>query len=85
VPLDLEAGKATVFKNDKGDNPKRPDYRGELKTPDGTHLEIALWVSEAKSGQKYLSGRVQVPQETNGNGSSDGNGSGGKSQDDLPF
>jgi uncharacterized protein (DUF736 family) len=82
VPLDLEAGKATVFKNDKGDNPKRPDYRGELKTPGGEQLKVSLWVSEAKSsGQKYFSGRIEEPQDAPVNG----NGSGSSDGDGLPF
>lgn len=79
MPLDLDSGQVTIFRNDKGDNPKRPDYKGELKTPDGTHLNVSLWVREAKkSGMKFLSGQVDAPQEQT-------NGSQKSGDDDLPF
>jgi len=54
-------GTIAVFKNDKGDNVKRPDYTGNMKTPDGTELQVSLWISESKSGLTYLNGRVQEP------------------------
>jgi hypothetical protein len=77
MPLDLEEGRITAFKNDKEGNDKRPDYRGELKTPEGTHLQFSLWIREAKSGVKYMSGQVEPLREQNGAKASAG--------DDLPF
>jgi hypothetical protein len=44
-----------MFRNDKGDNPARPDYRGRC-TVDGASYKISGWVRTAQqSGQKYLS------------------------------
>jgi len=36
----------TLFANDKGDNPKRPDYRGDIIMPDGTKMRLSAWVKE---------------------------------------
>ena len=58
--MDIDPGKAVIFKNDKEGVEKRPDYRGELVTPSGEHLRISLWVNEAKSGQKYFGGKVDA-------------------------
>lgn len=49
-----------LFKNDKGDNPKRPDYRGKLYL-NGEEFKLSCWISEKKdgSGEKYLRGKVE--------------------------
>ena len=62
--LNIDPGEILIFKNDKGDNPKRPGYRGELVTPDGQSLEVALWVRKSnKDGSSFFSGKVQEPRE----------------------
>lgn len=50
-----------LFKNDKGDNPNRPDYRGTVTLADGKEMRMSAWVREAKSGIKYLSGSLDEP------------------------
>jgi len=50
---ELNANTGNLFSNDKGDNPKRPDYRGELLI-DGTLYELAAWSKVGKKG-KFLS------------------------------
>ncbi len=42
-----------LFKNDKGDNPARPDYRGDAMI-DGTTYEMSAWIKEGKKG-KFMS------------------------------
>lgn len=42
-----------LFKNDKGDNPSRPDYRGDI-TIGGVKYALAAWIKEGKNG-KYMS------------------------------
>lgn len=42
-----------LFKNDKGDNEKRPDYKGKIDIA-GKEYELAAWIKEGKSG-KFLS------------------------------
>ena len=48
-----------LFKNDKGDNPKRPDYRGSISVV-GADYNISGWIRESKkSGDKFLSLKVE--------------------------
>jgi uncharacterized protein (DUF736 family) len=43
-----------LFRNDKGDNPKRPDYRGSANW-NGAEFDISGWVNESKKdGKKFL-------------------------------
>jgi hypothetical protein len=50
-----------MFKNDKGDNPKRPDYTGTINV-DGIEFSLSAWIREGKKG-KFMSGTVQPKQE----------------------
>jgi hypothetical protein len=47
-----------LFKNDKGDNPKRPDYTGNANV-DGIEFRISGWIREGAKG-KFISGSVQM-------------------------
>ncbi len=50
IPKDMSG---QLFKNDKGDNPSRPDYRGTALV-NGAHVEIAAWIKEGQRG-KFMS------------------------------
>jgi len=43
-----------LFKNDKGDNPSRPDYTGFWTDANGTEWRLAAWIKEGKKG-KFMS------------------------------
>ena len=79
MAYEQEEGKVSVFVNDKGDNPKRPDYTGKCMV-DGQELQISLWKSTSKNGLEYLSGRINPPY--NGEGSSTTSSA---SVDDVPW
>jgi uncharacterized protein (DUF736 family) len=50
--------KGSLFKNDKGDNPKRPDYQGKINI-DGTEYRLSAWLQTPKNGgAKYMSLKV---------------------------
>lgn len=51
IPKELTG---SLFKNDKGDNEKRPDYRGDASI-EGVIYEMAAWIRESASGTKYMS------------------------------
>ena len=53
----------TLFHNDKGDNPKRPDYTGKMNV-DGINFKISGWVKESANG-KFISGSVQLQENAN--------------------
>lgn len=48
----------TLRVNDKGDNPKRPDYRG-LVTVKGVVYEMAGWKKKRDDGTVTLSGKLK--------------------------
>jgi hypothetical protein len=58
----------SLFANDKGDNPKRPDYKGDIIMPDGTKMRLSAWIRESRNGErKFLSGKVEpMQQQTSG-------------------
>lgn len=51
-----------IFRNDKGDNPKRPDYRGEVNAG-GATFKLSGWIKTAKTGkragQTFISVRLE--------------------------
>jgi len=70
----------SLFKNDKGDNPKRPDYTGTANV-DGIEFRISGWVREGANG-KFISGQVaKKPQANNTRGSAAVEGA----DEDVPF
>ena len=79
MAYELEEGNISVFVNDKGDNPKRPDYTGKCMV-DGQELQISLWKSTSKNGLDYLSGKINPPY----NGGS-GSTTSSASVDDVPW
>ena len=48
-----------LFKNDKGDNQSRPDYKGTINV-NGTEFWLAAWIKSSKAGKKYMSLSVQT-------------------------
>lgn len=48
-----------LFKNDKGDNPKRPDYKGKINVG-GVEFRVSGWIKEMKSGGgKFMSLKLE--------------------------
>jgi hypothetical protein len=52
----------TLGKHNKGDNPKRPDYRGEMIDETGRVWELSGWIRSRRSdpSKKFISGRVKL-------------------------
>ncbi len=48
-----------LFRNDKGDNPKRPDYTGKALV-NGVPMKISAWIKEGKTG-KFMSLSFEEP------------------------
>ena len=72
-------GTVSLFINNKDGNDKRPDYTGNMKTPEGQEFQVSLWNSVSQKGTKYLSGKVDLPYNPNGDAPSRGSAS------DVPF
>lgn len=54
MAYEQKPGSFVLFKNDKGDNDKRPDYRGDGLDLAGKPVEVACWIRQGKKG-KFLS------------------------------
>lgn len=55
--------KFVLFKNDKGENEMRPDYRGTF-TLEGEEWEIAGWIKTSKKdGTKFIGGVIKLKVE----------------------
>jgi len=59
MAYEQKPGEFVLFKNDKGDNPKRPDYRGEGMDLNGQSIEVAAWIKEGKKG-KFMSCTIKL-------------------------
>jgi len=57
-------GTFSLFKNDKGGNEARPDYRGEGKDLQGKSIEVAAWLKEGSKG-KFMSCTFKLAQVRN--------------------
>jgi len=79
MAYEIEEGQVSVFVNDKGENPKRPDYTGKGLFA-GKEFQISLWKSTSKNGLNYLSGKISEPY--NGGG---GSAQSSASVDDVPW
>jgi hypothetical protein len=50
----------TLGKNNKGDNPKRPDYRGELIDENGVVWELSGWIKVNRArNTEFVSGKLR--------------------------
>lgn len=64
-PKDLSG---SLFKNDKGDNPNRPDYRGDICI-NGQVYSLSAWIKDGRpgtkmEGRKFMSLSAQPKQDT---------------------
>ena len=63
MAYEMKEGEFTLFSNNKGDNPKRPDRRGELMLG-GKLYKLSGWIRESKKdGKPFLSGKCELAQE----------------------
>lgn len=51
----------TLSENDKGENPSRPDFRGQI-TVKGVKYWLSGWLKEGKNGQ-FISGSAKVAED----------------------
>lgn len=75
-----------LTKNDKGDNPKRPDYRGSAEV-DGKKYWVSGWImvvredtAKMRKGDKFMSLKFQEAEQQGAE-----RDEGGDVDDDIPF
>ena len=61
---EMKPNSGSLFKNDKGENPNRPDYTGNCLV-NGKVLRISAWINTIKTGEKagnkYMQLNFQEP------------------------
>jgi hypothetical protein len=76
--------RGVLFRNDRKENDKHPDYRGTINV-EGHEYEISAWIKEGKKG-KFMSLSVKEPFKKSGGASTVGGGGFDKDLDDeIPF
>lgn len=61
MAYEKKPGDVSIFPNRKKlEGDRSPDFKGEILTPDGELLEIALWAKPSNFGTFYA-GKVQKP------------------------
>ena len=60
--LDLSPRQYLLFNNDKGDNPKRPDLRGQVCLSNGVIANISAWKRWTITNEMKLEGSIQTRQ-----------------------
>lgn len=59
---DRKPGTGAIFKNERKENEKHPDYRGVIISPKGEEMQVALWLKAAQTtGKKYFSVAASTP------------------------
>lgn len=56
-----DRNRIAIFRNDKGENAKRPDYRGTIDI-EGAAYKCSLWKRTSQKGETFLSGSVEPAQ-----------------------
>jgi uncharacterized protein (DUF736 family) len=44
-----------LFKNDRKESERHPDYRGSFTDSNGVEHWLSCWIKESKTGQKFMS------------------------------
>lgn len=52
--------RGTLFKNDKKETEKQPDYKGKINVK-GQDFYLSAWIKTSKDGNKYMSLAVSEP------------------------
>lgn len=78
-------GKATLFKNDKGDNPNRPDFSGDGMV-NGKIVKISCWVNKNDQGETRLGLNIEEKQQRQESSQSEFTGQGNAElTDEIPW
>jgi len=51
--MDKPDNSGALFRNDRKETKKQPDYTGEAKI-EGVEYRLSAWLNESKNGKKYM-------------------------------
>lgn len=58
--MENKTNTGAIFKNTNKKADNHPDYKGKVNV-NGKEMEIALWVKDTKTGEKYFSASFSEP------------------------
>jgi len=61
------SNKGVLFKNDKKETDKHPDYQGSINI-NGTEHFLSAWINKSKAGNSYMSLSIGSVKENQGGG-----------------
>lgn len=76
--MDLKENTGAIFKNERKQEDKHPDYRGQINV-NGQVKDIALWMRKSEGGKPYFSVMLTEPYKAPVKDASD------EPTDSLPF
>jgi uncharacterized protein (DUF736 family) len=82
--MDMKDNTLVLFPNDKGDNPKRPDFTGK-GLHNGVEFQVSVWNNTSKAGRPYMSGQIQAPYNGSGGAAGMEGADASAVSDDVPF
>jgi uncharacterized protein (DUF736 family) len=79
--MEYNTNRGSLFKNDRKDDAKFPDYKGRLNV-DGVEYWLSAWLKLSKDGQKFMSLSIK---NKNADASLNNPKKNVISEDDVPF
>ena len=77
--------KGVLFKNDKKENEKQPDFTGKINI-EGKDFRLAAWKKESKNGKTFLSINVSdFDEKYQNNNNNNANNNNFSNDEDIPF
>lgn len=63
MAYELREGQGSLFKNERKETEKHPDYTGSIKLPDGSEHWLSAWIKQGAKG-KFFS--IQIGKSKDG-------------------
>ena len=83
MAYELKDGQGSLFKNDRKESERHPDYKGEINV-DGELYWLSAWVKDGKKG-KFLSLSIKPKEDIGSNSKPPSRRQEADTDSDLPF
>jgi hypothetical protein len=62
MAYELREGQGSLFRNERKETEKHPDYTGSIKLPDGSECWLSGWIKQGAKG-KFFSLQIGKPKD----------------------